>query len=84
MVTDAPTQPNEDVNSQQGIDSQQNRKPAMALHIDVNYEMHGTERDTSVHDKAINRDMTKTERDAARAASETTETQDDNEGTPTF
>jgi hypothetical protein len=72
------------MNSQQGTDYQQNRKPAMALHTDVNYELHGTEHDTSVRDMATNHDMTKTERDAARAASETTETKDDNEGTPTF
>jgi hypothetical protein len=84
MDTEAPTKPKEDMNSQQGTDSQQNRKPTMALHTDVNYEVHRTERDTSVRDKAINRDITKTEQDAARAASETVETEDNNEGTPRF
>jgi hypothetical protein len=48
----------------------------------VNYELHGMERDTSVCDMDTNRDMTYTERDGARAASETTETEDDKEGTP--
>jgi hypothetical protein len=82
MDTDAPTQPDEDMNSNQGTDPHQISKPAIPLHTDMNYENHGTERDTSVHDKAVHRDMTTTERDAARAASEKTETEDDNEGTP--
>jgi hypothetical protein len=79
-----PTQPEEDKTSHQGTDSHQISKPVISLHTDVDYGKHGTKRDTSVHDKAVNRDITKTERDAARAASETTETEDENEGIPTL
>jgi hypothetical protein len=79
MDTDAPTQPDEDMKSS-GHRPHQSRKSAIPLHTDVNYEKHGIERDTSVHDKAVHRDIRTNERDAVRAASETAETEDDNDG----